>query len=69
MSEEQPLLRSGEAARYLGLSKTEFNRRVNEGQIPYAKEIPSKWRRYRKSDLDAYRQKWKEEREVKPEQL
>lgn len=58
-SQDEPLMTSGEASKYLRLSRDTFNRRVRDGKIKFVEDIASEWRRFRKSDLDAYLEEWK----------
>lgn len=53
------LLTAKDAAKYLDISETEFNRRVRDNEIkPAPGSVKLRGRKYRKADLDAYREEW-----------
>jgi excisionase family DNA binding protein len=48
-------LRTAEAARYLGMGKSELQRRAAAGSIPHEQEGPGAALYFKRSDLDAWR--------------
>jgi excisionase family DNA binding protein len=57
-SSKHPLMSSQEAAKYLGMSRSTFHRRVVDlGMIGFLLERSTGRRRYRREDLDTYIQK------------
>jgi excisionase family DNA binding protein len=59
---------SGEAAKYLGVSRDIFNRLRRMGKIKPADTV-SQWKRYTQEELDRYREEFQQEEKAKPEQL
>jgi excisionase family DNA binding protein len=48
-------LRTAEAARYLGMSKSELHRRAAAGAIPHEQDGPGAALFFKRADLDAWR--------------
>lgn len=48
------LMPASEASEYLGCCRSKFERYVSAGLIPYVLPGDTKWRMYRRTDLDAF---------------
>lgn len=55
MDSEPKLLGSKDAAKYLGISRTELHRRVKDGLLSPSSSVASRWLKFDIKELDRHR--------------